>query len=424
MKGHVRDDVLCFVGKFYEMTDERDAGTVSALGGRRRNMSIKENNRVILGLLVVLAVLVVILAAAVGVRVSVWQRNIKTDEILSILNESVKLSGEEWNRDDRIKTSYAADYPEDGEIRKALMTYQEYIDENEAYFDGYLLAYLDEDDIPELIVIGNCEAAGQMIITYRDGELLENQIGRLGGLQYAKKQNFYYNSNGNMGHYYDEFYRLINGEQMVIMSGRWGDKYDEEGMLILNEEGDYPEQEYVWNGTVCSEEEYYDAIDRFVKETVGDAELIEVDSYGDDSYNNILDAYEGLKYRKYAAFWSRINEFTLENGVLTFSVGGGAYYGWGGEEIEYTVSYPVAKDCKWEDRGRGGGEHYQLEVADTDYLGDTTFDDIKAWIDQEKKEYDETVAQFGRDEAWVESPVSVVVVVKEGIVVRVYTVIS
>lgn len=190
MKGHVRDDVLCFVGKFYEMTDERDAGTVSALGGRRRNMSIKENNRVILGLLVVLAVLVVILAAAVGVKVSVWQRNIKTDEILSILNESVKLSGEEWNRDDRIKTSYAADYengnhsgqdaftaadyPEDGEIRKALMTYQDYIDENEAYFDGYLLAYLDEDDIPELIVIGNCEAAGQMIITYRDGELLEN----------------------------------------------------------------------------------------------------------------------------------------------------------------------------------------------------------------------------------------------------------
>lgn len=431
-------------------------------------MSIKGNNRVILGLLVVLAVLVVILAAAVGVKVSVWQRNIKMDEILSILNESVKLSGEEWNRDDRIKTSYAAeqessvgkaaeaaeeadvgsedaeettadyengnhsgqdaftaaDYPEDGEIRKALMTYQEYIDENEAYFDGYLLAYLDEDDIPELIVIGNCEAAGQMIITYRDGELLENQIGRLGGLQYAKKQNFYYNSNGNMGHYYDEFYRLINGEQTVIMSGRWGDKYDEEGMLILNEEGDYPEQEYVWNGTVCSEEEYYDAIDRFVKETVGDAELIEVDSYGGDSYDSILDAYEGLKYRKYAAFWPQINEFTLENGVLTFSVGGGAYYGWGGEEIEYTVSYPVAKDCKWEDRGRGGGKHYQLEVADTDYLGDTTFDDIKAWIDQEKKEYDETVAQFGRDEAWVESPVSVVVVVKEGIVVRVYTVIS
>lgn len=72
-------------------------------------MSIKGNNRVILGLLVVLAVLVVILAAAVGVKVFVWQRNIKMDEILSILNESVKLSGEEWNRDDRIKTSYAAE---------------------------------------------------------------------------------------------------------------------------------------------------------------------------------------------------------------------------------------------------------------------------------------------------------------------------
>lgn len=441
-------------------------------------MSGKKNNRILFGLLAALAVLVVILAAAIGVKAVKVRQISRIEESSLAANESAQLSAEgEAERaadaeaeeaekaadaeaeeakkaagveveeaekaagaeveeaekasaeaDDKKHAEKgqitAADFPKDEELRRVLMKYQEYVDEHAAYFDGFLLAYLDEDEIPEMIAIGDCEAAGQLIITYRDGELLENAVGRLGGLQYAKKQNFYYNSNGNMGYYYDEFYRLVDGEQTVIMAGRWGDKRDEDGRLVLNEDETYPEQEYAWNGTVCSEEEYDEAIDQFIKQTVGDAEMIEVDSYGDDSYDNIPDAYEGLKYRKYGAYWPRIHTFTMEDGVLTFSVGNGAHYGWGGEEIEYTVSYPVAEDCKWEERGRGTGEHYQLEVADTDYIRDASYERIKEWIETEKREYDEVAATLGKDKARVESPVSVVVVVKEGIVVRVYTVIS
>lgn len=437
-------------------------------------MAEKKNNRILFGLLAALAVLVVILAAALSVKAAKVRQISRMDESPLAVNESAQLSAEaeaereadtemeeaekaagagaeeakkeagakaeeaDTESEDTEKASAeaedekrgekrqitAADFPEDEELRRVLMKYQEYVDEHAEYFDGFLLAYLDEDEIPELIAIGDCEAAGQLIITYRDGELLENAVGRLGGLRYAKKQNFYYNSNGNMGHYYDEFYRLVDGEQTVIIAGRWGDKWDEDGRLVLNEDGTYPEQEYAWDGTVCSEEEYDEAIDQFIRQTVGDAEMIEVDSYGDDSYDNISDAYEGLKYRKYAAYWPRIHTFTMEDGVLTFAVGNGAQYGWGGEEIEYTVSYPVAEDCKWEERGRGTGEQYQLEVADTDYIRDASYERIKEWIETEKQEYDEVVATLGKDKAWVESPVSVVVVVKEGIVVRVYTVIS
>ncbi len=452
-------------------------------------MSGKKNNRILFGLLGVLAVLIVILAAAIGVKVAEGRKNSRIDASRTVSNESTQLSaqeeqqkaadaeaeeaekaadaeaeeaekeagtegegaekaagaeseeakeaaGAESKETEKASTEAgdekrgekgqiaAADFPEDEELRRVLMAYQQYVDEHAAYFDGFLLAYLDEDEIPELIAIGDCEAAGQLIITYRDGELLENAVGRLGGLRYAKKQNFYYNSNGNMGYYYDEFYRLVDGEQTVIMAGRWGDKRGEDGRLVLNEDGTYPEQEYAWDGTVCSEEEYHEAIDQFIKQTVGDAELIKVDSYGDDSYDNIPEAYEGLKYRKYAAYWPRIHTFNLEDGVLTFSVGNGAHYGWGGEEIEYTVSYPVAEDCKWEQRGRGTGEHYQLEVADTDYIWDMSYERIKEWIETEKQEYDEAVATLGKDKARVESPFSVVVVVKEGVVVRVYTVIS
>lgn len=444
-------------------------------------MSGKKNNRILFGLLAALAVLVVILAAAIGVKAVKVRQISRIEESSLAANESAQLAAEaeaeeaekaadaeaeeakkaadaeaeeaekaanaeaeeaEKAADAEVEEAEkasaeagdkkhaekgqitAADFPEDEELRRVLMKYQEYVDEHTEYFDSFLLAYLDEDEIPEMIAIGDCEAAGQLIITYRDGELLENAVGRLGGLRYAKKQNFYYNSNGNMGYYYDEFYRLVDGEQTVIMAGRWGDKRDEDGRLVLNEDGTYPEQEYAWDDTVCSEEEYDEAIDQFIKQTVGDAEMIEVDSYGDDSYDNIPDAYEGLKYRKYAAYWPRIHTFTMEDGGLTFSVGNGAHYGWGGEEIEYTVSYPVAEDCKWEERGRGTGEHYQLEVADTDYIRDASYERIKEWIETEKREYDEVVATLGKDKARVESPVSVVVVVKEGIVVRVYTVIS
>lgn len=347
-------------------------------------MAEKGNNKILFILLGILAVLVVILAAAVGVKLSGTERSGTgpTEKDFDVVREmsddrdsagkgqavqetvqetdegveegkpgmspenkdsekptantggedlekqtaDAKKSAMDENHENNIgKSAFtAADYPDDEEIRAALMAYQEYVDQynDGRWFDGYLLAYLDEDDIPELIAIGNCEAAGQLIITYRDGELLENGIGRLGGLKYAKKQNFYYNSNGNMGSYRDEFFRLVNGEQVMIMSGYWGDKRDEEGKIIMNEAGDYPEQEYVWNDTVCSEEEYYDSIDKFIKETVGDAELIKVDAYGDDLYDNIPEAYEGLKYRKYFAYWPQIKEFTLENGILTYSVGG------------------------------------------------------------------------------------------------------
>lgn len=72
----------------------------------------------------------------------------------------------------------------------------------------------------------------------------------------------------------------------------------------------------------------------------------------------------------------------------------------------------------------GMGEHCEPQVGDTDYICDTTYEEIRKWIDDEKAWFEEASAEFGRDEAWVESPVNVVVVVKGGVVVRVYTVSS
>ncbi len=314
---------------------------------------------------------------------------------------------------------------EDEEILEVLSAYQEYANKYEGMgFEGYTLAYLDEDDIPELIANGDCEAVGHAVITYQDGELTENYVGRLGGLSYVEKQNFYWNSNGHMGVYYDEFYQLVDGEQTVIASGEWGDKYDEEGNIVWNEAEDYPEQEYAWNGEPCSEEEYYEAIDEFIEASVGDAEFC-YHSYWGDQYMNMLDAYESLQYKRYAAYWPQIEKFELQDGVLTYKVRGGGYYNWGSNDDPiFAISCPIAPDCIWEQRGVGMGEHCEPQVGDTDYICDTTYEEIRKWIDDEKAWFEEAAAEFGRDEAWVESPVNVVVVVKGGVVVRVYTVSS
>lgn len=411
-------------------------------------VSAKKNRNIIWGLLAALTVVIVVVAAIVGVKLfgtkrtqgdqvkksslAEQEKSDDKDSAKELREQEEKEEGSEEAAGDTEKmdedledTTAAHENPADGEILDVLTAYQRYVDElDDEAVRGCMLAYLDEDDIPELIVIGDYEAAGQMIVTCRDGELIENYIGRLGGLSYVEKQNFYRNSNGHMGYYYDEFYRLVDGEQTVIISGEYGDQYDDEGNLIWNEE-DYPEQEYSWDGVSCSEEEYYDAIDKFVKNTVGDVEFRYVDCYGGDLYYNMLDAYEGMKYRKYSAYWPQIKEFELKDGVLTYTIGGGAAYGWGSnDDIMDTISCPVAPDCIWENRSVGMGEHYQPEVADTDYIQDTTYTQIKDWIDTEKQWFEEAAAEYGRDEVWVESPVNVVVVVKEGVVVRVYTVSS
>ncbi|MCM1268019.1 MAG: zinc ribbon domain-containing protein [Bacteroidales bacterium] len=318
-----------------------------------------------------------------------------------------------------------ADALSEEELLNVLSAYQAYVDGlGDAAPDGCVLAYLDEDAIPELIVIGNCEAAGQVIVTYNDGELKENYISRLGGLSYVEKKNFYRNANGHMGFYYDEFCCLENGEQKTLALGEYGDLYDDAGNIVWNEAGDYPEQRYAWNGVDCSEMEYYEKIESYVNQTAGDAEFIHVDTYGSDVYFDMQEAYQNISLRTYGAYWPQVVTFDLTGDVLTFTTDDGARYGWGsGNGDTSTVSYPVAQDCIWENRSVGWENKYP-QVGYTEYLKDTTYEEIRKWLDEEKNFYEKTAAEYGEDAAEVNSPFSINLVVKDGVVVRVYTVIS
>lgn len=86
--------------------------------------------------------------------------------------------------------------------------------EKDSYF-SYALVYIDGDEIPELYLSGVSEAVGDSICAYKDGEVIEQQLNRIGGGWYIKKGGSFINQNGNMGHIYTHVYKL-NGDGFTL----------------------------------------------------------------------------------------------------------------------------------------------------------------------------------------------------------------
>ena len=141
-------------------------------------MSKKQNSNT---LLIVLIVLVAVLLAAVIALGILVVRKGKTDEKKNTANnneqavvmqeneglEEVKENASEEeiiDADPSQKESSPADIP----MSEWCRAYAEYLNNSEYEgFAGYGLVYVDEDDIPELICMGDCEAAGNIFVTYK-----------------------------------------------------------------------------------------------------------------------------------------------------------------------------------------------------------------------------------------------------------------
>ncbi len=122
--------------------------------------------------------------------------------------------------------------------------------------EGYTLIYLDGDEIPELVEIGDCEAVGCRIVNFSDGAVHVAQLNRL-HFSYLEKENLLCNSEGNMDCYYDLVYQIKDGELTLLAEGYYGAEdnsnvqYDEEGNPIYR---------YEWEGVEMSREDYEKAL--------------------------------------------------------------------------------------------------------------------------------------------------------------------
>lgn len=131
--------------------------------------------------------------------------------------------------------------------------YVDYIRSQEAYEpEGYVLIYLDEDDIPELVRVGACEADGCRIVSWYEGSIHENQLSRL-YFSYIERGNLLCNSEGNMDCYYDIVYRLEEGKLVPVAAGYYG--AEDNSKVQFDEKGE-PVYQYEWNGSKMSKEEY------------------------------------------------------------------------------------------------------------------------------------------------------------------------
>lgn len=119
-------------------------------------------------------------------------------------------------------------------------------------YEGYDLIYLDDDEIPELVEIGDCEANGCRLISYYGGELEVTQLNRL-YFSYLEREGLLCNSEGNMDNYYDLVYRLADGKLTLIAQGYYG---AEDNSHVQFDEAGEPIYRYDWNGTEMSKEEY------------------------------------------------------------------------------------------------------------------------------------------------------------------------
>ncbi|WP_173020129.1 MULTISPECIES: sigma-70 family RNA polymerase sigma factor [unclassified Eubacterium (in: firmicutes)] len=133
--------------------------------------------------------------------------------------------------------------------------YMNYIGErekgNEASMDiEYNLVYIDDDDVPELLVYSGYTAGGGNVVTYYDNSIKDQYVANY-GVSYIEKSGLFTSSAGRMDSYGDIVYRLNKGTFEELGHGKFG---------IFNEvnPSDYGEDryEYFWNDQKVTKEEY------------------------------------------------------------------------------------------------------------------------------------------------------------------------
>lgn len=77
-------------------------------------------------------------------------------------------------------------------------------------YPNWGLVYIDNDDIPELLFLGDCNATGDMILTYYNGRVSHYDCQL--GVDFIPKMGLILNEHHHMAGYWGEFIRLENGE--------------------------------------------------------------------------------------------------------------------------------------------------------------------------------------------------------------------
>lgn len=176
--------------------------------------------------------------------------------------------------------------------------YLEYLDKlaDDPYDDpldySYSLAYIDDDDIPELWIDTNVEAGGELIVTYNNGETTEQQLSRIGS-SYIPKSGLIYTDTGHMDYYPVYITKLENGIFSNLASGIY--YMSEEALNIIRETEYYDESLYTyeWEDREVTEDEF----DRNISNYIDRSQLVRPDQ--EYQYEEIISILNNGKWLSY-----------------------------------------------------------------------------------------------------------------------------
>lgn len=119
----------------------------------------------------------------------------------------------------------------------------------------YFLIYVDDNDVPELFIRTNCEASGESIVTYFDGEINDIHLSRIGSA-YVDKSGLVMTNTGHMDYYPVTITKLENGMISDVANGMsyWA---DEDRERYANGETEDYILSYEWEEQAVTEEEFY-----------------------------------------------------------------------------------------------------------------------------------------------------------------------
>ena len=121
--------------------------------------------------------------------------------------------------------------------------YTQYLTANGGENDTYALIYVNDDNVPELVIDSGVEADGCRILTYAHGNVNVLTTRRL-GFTYIPRGNRLNNSDGNMDSYFDDIYEIRDGSWVCVARGEYFGYYSGWNDVLKR----YVCQNYVWNG--------------------------------------------------------------------------------------------------------------------------------------------------------------------------------
>lgn len=129
--------------------------------------------------------------------------------------------------------------------------YSQYIADVDGENDTYALIYVNDDDVPELVIDTGVNATGCRILTYGNGQVNVLNTRRL-GFTYIERGNRLCNSDGSMDSYYDDVYEIRNGRWVCIARGEYFGYLNGWNEIL----GRYVCRYYRWNGQTTDIAQY------------------------------------------------------------------------------------------------------------------------------------------------------------------------